>query len=238
VRRIVVVLLAGVVLGAPVLAEATHVRPLGAGKVSTPLVPAYQQCTAPDRTHGAPLAFGSCSGPQQTSGYLTVGTHDANGTPPQSIGSFRVVALPGNPGPPNDNKVAFEVSIKDVRCQGVSTGCPGALQDYSGTLEARIPIQNTDHINGPDANGGADPATGKFTLAFDLSCAATADPDIGSRCSRNIGYIEDLFPSGINDGKRTLWEFDQLQVWDGGADGNGLTHEGDTLFAVQGVFVP
>ena len=44
-----------------------------------PLVPAYAPCTAPDRTHGAPLAFGSCSAPARASSNLTVGTPDANG---------------------------------------------------------------------------------------------------------------------------------------------------------------
>ena len=43
------------------------------------LVPAYDPCTAPNSTHGAPLAFSSCTPPQQASAHLTTGTPDANG---------------------------------------------------------------------------------------------------------------------------------------------------------------
>ena len=42
-------------------------RPLGAGADSRPARPAYGQCTAPNRTHGPPLAFGSCHPPAKTS---------------------------------------------------------------------------------------------------------------------------------------------------------------------------
>ena len=41
-------------------------RPKGATPLRVSLVPAYQECTSPDKTHGAPLAFPSCS-PQQAS---------------------------------------------------------------------------------------------------------------------------------------------------------------------------
>ena len=41
-------------------------RPKGATPTRVSLVVAYNQCTAPDRTHGPPLAFGSCSNPQRT----------------------------------------------------------------------------------------------------------------------------------------------------------------------------
>ena len=40
-------------------------RPKGATPISAPLVPAYTQCTAPNRTHGPALAFPSCSPPQK-----------------------------------------------------------------------------------------------------------------------------------------------------------------------------
>jgi hypothetical protein len=46
----------------------SYVRPRGATPFRVPLVPAYSQCTNPNRQHGAPLAFGSCNPPQQASG--------------------------------------------------------------------------------------------------------------------------------------------------------------------------
>ena len=38
-------------------------RPKGASPMRGSLVPAYEPCTAPNRTHGPPLAFPSCAPP-------------------------------------------------------------------------------------------------------------------------------------------------------------------------------
>src|SRR5436309_4374541 len=77
-------------------------RPKGATPFKTFLVVAYKPCTAPDRTHGAPLAYGSCSSPQPSSDFLTVGTFDANGQNTNSIDSVRYDVHPGNPQTPAD----------------------------------------------------------------------------------------------------------------------------------------
>ena len=60
-------------------ASATHPRPLSASPLRASLVPAYNACAAPNRTHGPPLAFPSCNPPVQSSTSLTVGSPDANG---------------------------------------------------------------------------------------------------------------------------------------------------------------
>jgi hypothetical protein len=44
-------------------------------------------------------------------------------------------------------------------------------------------------------------------------------------------------PGSIKDGKRQIWEFQQVTLSDGGSDGVAGTAP-NTLFAVQGVFVP
>ena len=54
-------------------------RPGGATPLRVPLVPAYQSCSAPNSTHGAPLSFPSCNPPDLESQVLTVGTPDSNG---------------------------------------------------------------------------------------------------------------------------------------------------------------
>ena len=64
-----------------------------------PLVPAFKQCTAPNRTHGAPLSFGSCVPPDPVSDYLTVGTPDANGRAANSVGSVGFNVVPGIESP-------------------------------------------------------------------------------------------------------------------------------------------
>ena len=238
-RRVILALVAIGALLAPLPAAALHPRPKAATPVMTPLVTAYAPCAAADRMHGPPLAFPSCSQPQQASAYLTVGTPDANGSAAKSVGSLRVRAHAGVPGPPTDNVTGFELSITDVRCVAVSAGCPGAGEDFSGSVEVRISTQWTDHTSASAPGGGTEPATMEpYTLAFEASCTATADPTIGATCSRLIRYIEELLPAGIADSKRTLIEFGGLQLWDGGADGDGSTHADNTLFAVQGIFVP
>ena len=68
-------------------------------------------------------------------------------------------------------------------------------------------------------------------------CTTTSDPSIGSRCTRIIQYIEQLGIT-IADGRRTLWEAGQIQIWDGGTDADGSTTGDNTKFAVQGLFVP
>ena len=42
-----------------------YARPRGATPTRVSLVTAYNQCTSPDRTHGPPLAFQSCSSPSR-----------------------------------------------------------------------------------------------------------------------------------------------------------------------------
>src|SRR5215207_7454899 len=74
-----------------------YARPRGASPLRASLVPAFAPCSSPDRTHGPPLAFGSCSGPDQVSSHLTVGTPDANAASASSVGSVHVRVAPGAP---------------------------------------------------------------------------------------------------------------------------------------------
>jgi hypothetical protein len=241
VRRVpaaLAVLAVGVLLMVPASGLGTHVRVKGASPLHTSLVPAYQPCPSPDREHGPPLAFPSCSGPQQTSSYLTVGTPDANGNPAQSVGSFVWTASAGTPGPPTDNKISFKVDITDVRCRSAGPACPAPGADYAGSVEVRLPWQITDHNNNVAPGGGSDPATTQwFDFAFTVLCTMTSDPSIGSKCSRHIGYIEE-FGFAIPDGRRTQWEVGQVEIRDGGADADASTAGDNTRFAVQGVFIP
>jgi hypothetical protein len=188
--------------------------------------------------HGPPLEFPSCSVPQQTSSYLTVGTPDANGNPVKSVASVYWFAYPGIPGPPTDNRIGWRIDITDVRCTAAGAGCAAPGADYAGSVEVRLPSQITDHNNGVEPGGGADPATTQpFDFGFPVTCTMTSDPSIGSTCARTINYIEELLMT-IPDGRRTLWEVGQIQIWDGGTDADGSTTGDNTKFAVEGLFVP
>ncbi len=92
-------------------------RPKGATPLRIPLVPAFQPCSAPDRTHGPPLAFGSCASPALVSSRLTVGTPDANGAPANSVGHIELTVAVGNPATlATEADISIRVSITDVRC--------------------------------------------------------------------------------------------------------------------------
>jgi hypothetical protein len=47
-----------------------------------------------------------------------------------------------------------------------------------------------------------------------------------------------LIPGSVPEGERSIWQIDQVEVWDGGPDGSVATASGDGVFAREGVFVP
>ena len=47
-----------------------------------------------------------------------------------------------------------------------------------------------------------------------------------------------LAPGSLVEGKRAIWQSDQVRVYDGGPDGQASTAADNTLFMVQGVFAP
>jgi dipeptidyl aminopeptidase/acylaminoacyl peptidase len=210
----------------------TYARPKGATPLQTYLVPAYKPCTAPNRTHGAPLAFPSCAPPQQASDWLTVGTADSNGQPTKSIGSVRYDAFscPACVGPGPNADVQIAVSITDVRNKS-------DLSDYTGELRLDQALRITDKNNTPNP-GGPGPATVSDTsFPTTLPCATTSDTTVGSTCSV-MTSANTLVPNAVVAGERAIWEMGQVQVYDGGADGVASTTADNTLFMDQGVFVP
>jgi hypothetical protein len=226
---------------APV-AGASHPRPSLAPSVRASLVPAYNQCTATNRTHGPPLGSPSCSPPVQSSSSVTVGTQDANGAPANSAGSVRVAALPGAPGGPEDSDARFVAAISDVRCKAGTTACGSANAadgpDYTGELQAGAIIRITDHFNGTSSAGGTDPGTlVDLPLPVNMSCTPTVDTGTGGTCSVNTTFDAVVPTDMVRDGKRAVIELDQLLVRDGGPDGVVNTSP-NALFAVQGYFVP
>jgi hypothetical protein len=200
-------------------------RPKGASPFYASLVPAYQSCAAANRTHGSPLAFPSCSPPARTSSNLTVGTPDANGAAAASVGWMSLATKPGNSGTTADEAdVRVVAQITDVRNAG-------SLTDYTGELGLRLPLRVTDRDN-----TGAGPATVQdATLGIPIPCAATATTP-GATCTA-VTTVEAVVPGAVKEGVRSVWELSQLRVDDGGPDGDFDT-PGNSLFAVQGIFVP
>ena len=125
-----------VMLAVASMASATHPRPKGATPLRVSMVPAYNQCAAPNRTHGPPLAFPSCNPPVQSSTAITVGSPDANGAAANSEGFVKLEVIVGVPGPPDDSDVGITANITDVRCKAGTTACGAANAadgaDYTG----------------------------------------------------------------------------------------------------------
>jgi hypothetical protein len=229
-------------------ANATHPRPKGATPFRASLVPAYNACTTPNRTHGTPLAFPSCNPPVQTSTSLTIGSPDANGAPANSVGFIRIAVLAGVPGPPEDSDVAIVANITDVRCKAGVAACGAANAadgaDYTGEVQGTAQIRITDHWNAVAPGGGPDAAT-VIDIPFPVNapCTATASTSIGSTCAVSttanavVGGPGPWADPTVKDTKRAVVGISQLQVFDGGTDGVVATTP-NTLFAVQGIFIP
>ena len=204
-------------------------RPKGATPIRVPLVPAYAQCTAPNRQHGPPLAFGSCAPPARASQYATVGTPDANGQPAQSSGFMLAEVIAGDPATPADEAdVGLRMGISDVRHAG-NAGSP-----YLFGLLAQLPFGITDKSLGCCD----EPSTiaGTFDVFLELGCAAA--PPAGATCAINT-TAETLVPGAVREGKRSIWELaSPVRVYDAGEDGHAGSTDDNTLFAMQGVFVP
>jgi hypothetical protein len=185
------------------------------------LVPAFARCTAPNRTHGAPISFGSCAPPAQTSSQLTVGTPDANGNGAKSVGAVVVGAKAGNPVTPADEAdVRLQVSVDDVRIRA-------DLDDYAGALEALPGLRITDRDNTPNPGGPGPGTVTDLAFGFDVPCTTTADSGVGSTCAV-VTTADSVLAGTVKEQKRTIWELDGFEV----RDGDGAP------FLGQGLFVP
>ena len=222
-----------------------YARPRSAGPLRVSLVPAFAECTAPNREHGPPLAYGSCNPPSQRTPRVTVGTPDANGAAARSVGWFRLRVIAGVPGPPDDSDVLLASSFTDVRCTAEPIPACGPSQqggaDYAGLLSARLGLRITDKWNGtttcdPEEGGtctGSEPATvTDLTFPVEMLCAETSSTSVGSTCSISTS-ANALVAGSVRDGRRTIWQLDQITV-----DDQGGPSDPPARFAVQGLFIP
>jgi hypothetical protein len=179
------------------------------------LVPAFKECASPNRTHGSPLAFASCNPPVQASSYLTVGTPDANGLPPNATGSVKYTVVPG------------DVNIK-VDIGGVLNKAD--LTPYTGELSADAGFRITDKNNTPNPDGPGAATVQDASFPVSVPCAA-------SLCSAAT-TANAVMPGSVVGGVRAIWELGQVKVFDAGTDGVASTSADNTLFMAEGVFAP
>jgi hypothetical protein len=205
---------------------AGYPRPKSASGWQVSLVQAAAPCTAPNSTHGPPLAYPSCSPPVPASPNLNAGVGGASQFFANSTGIVRLDVLPGAPGGADDSDVAVRVQLTNVWWQS------GARVDYGGVLQARIGLRITD-------KDGVVPSTLQDRrLDVNVPCTTTPGDDaVGSTCSV-ITTADAVSPGIVPERTRAVWELGQVQVFDGGLDGDGIPANGNRLFAVQGVFIP
>jgi hypothetical protein len=201
-----------------------------------PLVPAYDECTTANTTHGLPLDHPACAPPAQSSSVLTAGTPDANGAPATATGSvlFRVQVNPD----PTPSDIVMATSVADVRCKTGVTTCGSANAadgpDYVGELRVLYDLRITDRFNDPTATTAGTVSDTTFPLT--VPCSATAGTGTGGSCTINT-TANSLVPGSARSGDRAVWEIGTVRVFDGGPDGIAATAP-NTLFQKQGIFVP
>jgi hypothetical protein len=165
--------------------------------------------------------------------FLTVGTPDANGQNANSVGSLRMDVIVGNPSTPADEAdIALKLSLSDVRNAS-------NLSDYTGQVQAATELRITDKANAPPPDPTATTLSATvqdLTLRFTATCAATADTTVGGTCSVTT-TAKAVMPGIVREGKRAIYKLGEVDVFDGGSDGDVGT-AGNTLFAWQGLFVP
>jgi hypothetical protein len=205
-------------------------RPKGATPLTVPLVPAFAQCSTPNRTHGPSLASPSCAPPVQTSTSATIGTPEANGKAANSIGSVQFKTVAGNPNTTtNEANVMLNASLSDVRRKG-------DLSDYTGELQVAVGLRLTDRSNADSPSRDAATVVSQ-TFGFTIPCVTTTATDRGSTCSVAT-TANAVIPGMVVEGKRAIWQLGKIYVHDGGPDGQIATKSGNAIFAAGGLFVP
>jgi hypothetical protein len=152
----------------------------------------------------------------------TLGSPDANGKPAKGQGVARYATVGG------DVRITFEAYDVYNRT---------TLADYAGELRVHSSLRITDKRNTPHPGGPGAGTVSDTSLGATVPCVATGDTTTGSSCLLTT-TANAIAPGAVTAGKRSVWELGQVQVDDGGADGDADTAGDNTLFMVQGVFVP
>jgi dienelactone hydrolase len=207
-------------------------RPGSGSPLRLPLVPAYERCTSPNRSHVAPLDSPSCAPPSLRSSLLTT-------SPLGKGGAFaRLDAIEGNPATPqNEADIAITALATDVRNKNGS--------DYAGKLVLNSTLRITDTAN--DVSGGKAGTLEDFSFGAPISCASTADTNLGSICSLTT-TANALVPGAFQEGRRTVISAFNVNVLDAGPDASITPASGscppacgtgdERTYLDQGVFAP
>ena len=121
----------------------------------------------------------------------------------------------------------YDFALSDVRNAG-------DLSDYAGGLQARVRLRATDRGSGASES---EPGTVRdLFVRADVQCAPTPAEVIGGECNLST-TLDALTPGIVRERARSVWELGQIEVLDGGPDGDVDTPD-NAVFARQGIFIP
>ena len=204
-------------------------------RLSVSLVPAYNQCTSPNRVHGPPNLPGGGTptgrAHRRVSGRRSSrsATPDANGAAANSVGSVRLRTIVGIPSAPDDADVSLSVNITDVRAR--PAGAAGLLGAARGA--------HVNPLDGPQKRARCERGRHGYGRAVPVRRALHHD--------RQYDHRVDML--GLDDRGCDLMTWDRRRrcadgvgARPGGArrrwGGRLAATEPNTIVAVQGVFVP
>ena len=206
-----------------------YARPKGASPMRVSLVPAYEECTAPDREHGPPLAFGSCSQPAQSSQSLTVGTADSNGQPTLSIGYVTIETLRGDPATHEDEADVLRDARHHRRATQEQSGGLHRWLEHAARGQADRQEQRLLRRRRATRRYGRRGVAGRF-LRRRGSSAPRPRTRTWGRPARCPPRSRPSLPRRSWRDCAATWQLGPIKVFAVGADTGP--------FAVQGVFVP
>ena len=235
--------------------QLSYARPKGASPDNFTLVPAFNACAGANAGHGAPLAVPSCVPQTPVSNFLTMNAPDRPApfdTAPDGSASVTLKAAclepnttiesgeaPPCPSAGDQADVKITSSVTGVRCASVSGGCALAGGTYDGKLLGVFSVRITDRFNGPTQTKAA--TATDYPMAWGAQCAA-------GTCGMTTS-ADALLPGLVLEQKRTIWQLGEMQVLDGGPDGDLAPtgggcpptcsgNDGEALFLRQGLFAP
>jgi hypothetical protein len=113
------------------------------------------------------------------------------------------------------------------------------MPDGDPSLQIRTDLERTDKRNrltGTSAYSLGGTTTTSLYSAI-VGCNPTpTDSTVGSTCSITTS-ADAITSNAVVEGKRTIWQAENLEIWDGGSDGNPNTCC-STLFEEAGNFIP
>ena len=163
-----------------------------------PLVPAYAQCTAPNRSHGAPLSSPSCVRPSRPRTSSRSAPRTRTAAARKASGSVEYETLTGDPSHRRGRgRRADPASASRVYDQPT-------LADYTGELRCAPSLPITDKLNTPPWGTRPLSATSLATHP-----ALRGDPDPPWARLQSLTTADALVPGIVPERKRAVWELGQ-----------------------------